>query len=126
MLPGVLRSPRSSGRHWLSHRLVGDQIPLAGRILAVVDAYDAMTSTRPYRLCMPREKAERILQNGAGKQWDAKLIDAFFEVLSDMHSICELTDHDLQVTPNFISEVPQAGSNIEETIRMAISTLSPA
>jgi hypothetical protein len=43
-----------------------------------------------------------------------------------MHAICELTDHDLHVTPPIVSDANHPGSNIEETIRMAISTLSPA
>jgi putative nucleotidyltransferase with HDIG domain len=126
VLPGVLHHHEAVDGSGYPHRLVGDQIPLPGRILAVVDAYDAMTSTRPYRLCMAREKAERILNSGAGKQWDAKIVDAFFEILNDMHAICELTDRDLQVAAPTFTDMNQSGSNIEETIRMAISTLSPA
>lgn len=58
-------------------RLAGSAIPLESRIIAVVDAYDAMTTTRPYRLAMPHAEAVRRLLGGAGKQWDPEVIDAF-------------------------------------------------
>src|SRR5262249_49436587 len=61
------------------HRLAGDAIPLDGRILAVADAYDAMTSARPYRSGMPAERAEAILRNGSGSQWDAPVGEAFLQ-----------------------------------------------
>lgn len=57
-------------------RLAGDAIPLAARILAVADSYDAMTSDRPYRTGMPVEKARQILAAGSGKQWDPAVVDA--------------------------------------------------
>ena len=50
-------------------------IPLFGRILAIVDSYDAMTSNRPYRKGMPFEKAETILQEGSAVQWDPALVE---------------------------------------------------
>ena len=49
-----------------------------GRILAVADSYDAMTSSRPYRTAMPAVKAEEILSSGAGTQWDRGIVAAFF------------------------------------------------
>jgi response regulator RpfG family c-di-GMP phosphodiesterase len=64
--------------------LQGHDIPIEGRILAVADAYDAMTSDRPYRKGMPQEKAESILRDGAGKQWDPEMIDAFFRCMPDL------------------------------------------
>lgn len=53
-----------------------EDIPVGARIVSVVDAYDAMTTDRPYRKAMAVEKAIRILKNGAGKQWDPTLVDA--------------------------------------------------
>ncbi|MFC3750179.1 HD domain-containing phosphohydrolase [Paenibacillus sp. GCM10012306] len=50
--------------------LVGQDIPLYGRIIAVADAYDAMTSDRPYRKGMDPEQALGILEQGRGTQWD--------------------------------------------------------
>jgi HD-GYP domain-containing protein (c-di-GMP phosphodiesterase class II) len=54
--------------------LAGERIPLGARIVSVVDAYDAMTSDRPYRSAMPLEEAAAILQDGAGRQWDPRVV----------------------------------------------------
>jgi putative nucleotidyltransferase with HDIG domain len=54
--------------------LTGEAIPLAARIVAVADAYDAMTSARSYRPAMPRQDALDILVQGAGVQWDAEVV----------------------------------------------------
>lgn len=63
--------------------LKGEEIPLAARIIAIVDAYHAMISDRPYRPAMSREKAKRVLRNGAGTQFDPFLVDIFLAVLSE-------------------------------------------
>lgn len=60
--------------------LRGEEIPFMGRLLAVADGFDAMTSDRPYRLGMPKEKALQILMEGAGSQWDKDLVKAFVDV----------------------------------------------
>ena len=52
-------------------------IPLVSRILAVADAYDAMTSDRPYRTAMTREEAIAELRANAGTQFDPAIIEAF-------------------------------------------------
>ena len=57
----------------------GDEIPMEARVIAVADAWDAMTSTRCYRKMLPLEKALSILKDYAGQQWDPKMIDAFFK-----------------------------------------------
>lgn len=62
--------------------LVGEQIPLGARILAIADAYDAMTSQRPYRAALSPAKARSMLQAGAGQQWDAHLVEIFIGVLA--------------------------------------------
>ena len=56
--------------------LVGNQIPLEARILAVVDAYDAMTSARAYRPAMPPEVATAELRRCTGTQFDPEVVDA--------------------------------------------------
>lgn len=78
VLPGVLHHHETFDGRGYPHRLKGEAIPLDARILAVADAYDAMTSARPYRAGMPVEKAEAILSRGAGAQWDAAVVNAFF------------------------------------------------
>lgn len=61
--------------------LAGEEIPIFARILAVADAYDAMTSSRPYRKTLSQQKAIIELKNNAGKQFDPKVVDAFLKVL---------------------------------------------
>jgi len=63
--------------------LGGDQIPLFARIIAIADAFVAMTSDRPYRRRRTREEAIRILEQGAGKQWDAVLVDQFLRLVGE-------------------------------------------
>lgn len=61
--------------------LGGDDIPLFARIIAVADAFVAMTSDRPYRGRLSREAATGILRQGAGKQWDATLVERFLPLI---------------------------------------------
>ncbi|RJQ46707.1 MAG: response regulator [Gaiellales bacterium] len=60
--------------------LRGDEIPLGSKILAVADAYEAMTSNRPYRDCMDVEDAVRELRGHAGDQFDPEVVEAFLRV----------------------------------------------
>jgi HD-GYP domain-containing protein (c-di-GMP phosphodiesterase class II) len=87
VLEGVLHHHEQFDGRGYPDRLAGRGIPLDGRILAVADAYDAMTSDRPYRTGMPQEKAETILRSGAGKQWDPEMVDAFFRCMPDVLKI---------------------------------------
>lgn len=86
-LGGVLHHHEHYDGTGYPKRLAGDDIPLFGRILAVADAYDAMTSDRPYRDGMPTDKAESILRNGSGTQWDPIVVDAMMAAISDIHEI---------------------------------------
>lgn len=80
VLPGVRwHHERQDGRGY-PDGLKGDEIPLMARIMAVADGLDAMTSNRPYRDGMPFEKAESILRDGSGTQWDADVVSAYFEI----------------------------------------------
>jgi diguanylate cyclase (GGDEF)-like protein/putative nucleotidyltransferase with HDIG domain len=56
-------------------------IPLEGRILAVADAYEAMTTDRPYRRALAEDEARAELRRGAGTQFDAAVVEAFERVL---------------------------------------------
>ncbi len=58
--------------------LAADQIALVARIVAVADAFDAMSSDRPYRKGMPDAQLDKILRDGSGRQWDPNVVDAFF------------------------------------------------
>ena len=62
--------------------LAGEEISLGARIIAIVDAYDAMTSDRPYRARLPQAVAVERLRHGAGTQFDPVLVGTFFDYLS--------------------------------------------
>jgi putative two-component system response regulator len=65
-------------------RLLGEQIPLAGRIVAIADVFDALTSDRPYRERLPLERALEIMRDGRGTHFDPVLLDCFIEHLDDV------------------------------------------
>jgi putative two-component system response regulator len=58
-------------------RLMGEAIPLSGRIVAVADAWDALTSWRPYKPAWPERDALAELEGKAGTQFDPRVVDAF-------------------------------------------------
>jgi putative nucleotidyltransferase with HDIG domain len=65
------------------HGLRGDEIPLGSRVLLVADAFDAMTSARTYGSTLPPEVALAELQVGAGRQFDARCVDALAAYLDE-------------------------------------------
>ena len=62
-------------------RIKGGEIPLMARIVAVADAYSAMTSERPYRIALSGAEARERLEQETGKQFDPQVIEAFLAVL---------------------------------------------
>ena len=89
--------------HWdgngYPNRLAGENIPLGARIIAVVDAWDAMTSDRPYRSSLGETEALRRLRAGAGTQWDPRVVEIFLQ----LHAQGRLLPADLpdsEVTPD--------------------------
>ncbi len=82
----------ASGAHWHHERfggggypdgLVGDKIPETSRIIAVADAYDAMTSNRSYRKYMTQEKVRSELENGKGTQFDPRFADIMLKLMDE-------------------------------------------
>jgi HD-GYP domain-containing protein (c-di-GMP phosphodiesterase class II) len=63
--------------------LAGETIPLGARIIAVVDAFDAMTTDRPYRRAMPAVRAREVLESERGGQFDPTVVEVFLAVLDD-------------------------------------------
>ena len=59
-----------------------EQIPLAARIFAVVDVFDALTSERPYRPAKSREEALEYIRSEAGTHFDPRVVDAFLKLLA--------------------------------------------
>jgi diguanylate cyclase (GGDEF)-like protein/putative nucleotidyltransferase with HDIG domain len=61
--------------------LRGEEIPIGGRIIAIADVFDALTSDRPYRRALSHEEALTFLREGAGRQFDPRLVRLFDNVL---------------------------------------------
>jgi putative two-component system response regulator len=61
--------------------LKGEDIPFSGRIVAIADVFDALTSTRPYKRAWPLEEALAYMREQSGKHFDPKLIEIFFSTL---------------------------------------------
>ncbi|MFC1544771.1 HD-GYP domain-containing protein [Gemmatimonadota bacterium] len=92
-----LRSLKEVGDIVLSHHerydgkgypdgLSGEDIPLHARIVAIADSFDAMTTNRPYRKALSRERAIGELIQGAGSMWDPELVHLFIKVLQNGES----------------------------------------
>lgn len=69
--------------------LIGDQIPLVARIVAVADVFDALTSERPYKVAWELERALDFLREGRGQHFDPACIDAFMSALPEILEIRE-------------------------------------
>jgi len=67
--------------------LKGDEIPIEGRIAAVADVFDALTSTRVYKKAMSNEKSLQILREGRGSHFDPPMLDAFLDAFDDALAI---------------------------------------
>jgi putative nucleotidyltransferase with HDIG domain len=99
ILPVILHHHEAWDGGGYPFRLQSDAIPLAARIIAVADSYDAMSSDRPYRKGMPEEKVEQIFREGAGRQWDPDVIVAFFRASEDIQRIVRTESHGVEVDP---------------------------
>jgi HD-GYP domain-containing protein (c-di-GMP phosphodiesterase class II) len=83
---------RIDGRGY-PYGLVGDEIPFEARIVAVADAFHAMTSDRPYRQAYTFGEAIEILRAGRGRQWDAPVVDVMIGVAVELRN--KASDADL-------------------------------
>jgi HD-GYP domain-containing protein (c-di-GMP phosphodiesterase class II) len=86
---------RIDGRGY-PYGLAGDEIPFEARIVAVADAFHAMTSDRPYRQALSSGEAIEILRTGRGKQWDAPVVDVMIAVAVELRN--EASDADLDTS----------------------------
>ncbi|RPJ60899.1 MAG: HD domain-containing protein [Dehalococcoidia bacterium] len=73
--------------------LKGESIPIAGRITAVIDVFDALISERPYKRPMPVENALSVIRDGSGSYFDPKVVEAFFSIKDEILSIKRKFDH---------------------------------
>ena len=83
VIPAVLsHHERYDGRGY-PRRLSMDNIPITGRILCIVDSFDAITSVRNYKAAVPLKEAIEILRSEAGKQFDPNLVEIFADLLEN-------------------------------------------
>jgi len=87
VVPAVLSHHEHYDGRGHPHGLAGDKIPLGARIIAVADAYDALTSVRPYREALSPEEALNEIIHGAGTQFDPLVVEAFKQVWEEIKDI---------------------------------------
>lgn len=105
VLPAVRHHHEQMNGRGYPDGLAGEEIPLDARIMAVADAYDAMTSSRPYRDGMPFETAESILKENRGPQWDPQVLDVFFQCRARIQTLCR--KHRMNSLMNQLSQPAQ-------------------
>jgi putative two-component system response regulator len=86
----------------------GRKIPLAGRIVALADAFDAMTSKRPYKDAFSIEKSNRIILQERGKHFDPDVVDAFFSIQDAILKIKETNQDDRDSLLYCMNQMPEA------------------
>jgi len=69
------------------HGLKGTDIPLHGRILAAIDAYEVLVSKRPYKEPLSNEEAVKIISSNAGKQFDPKIVEVFIDIQEKLKEV---------------------------------------
>lgn len=78
--------------------LKGEEIPLAARIMAVADVFDALTSTRVYKPAYSFSKAVEIIKEGKGTQFDPKCVEVFLESLPEVKEVLR------KLNPDFVDD----------------------
>ncbi|GAB4456226.1 MAG: hypothetical protein OHK0029_13820 [Armatimonadaceae bacterium] len=84
VVPGVKHHHEKWDGTGYPDRLAGEDIPLQGRILAVADVYDALTSNRSYRAAWTHEKAVAEIRDKSGSHFDPRIVEAFLAVIEDV------------------------------------------
>jgi len=92
-------------------RLKGEDIPLGARVISIADAYDTMTTLRPYRINIPRDEAADELVKCSGSQFDPELVGAFcYEDASEEIKRCSGTQFDPSLVQIFENVIERATS----------------
>jgi adenylate cyclase len=93
--------------HGYPRGLKGEQIPIPGRLMAIVDVYDALTTSRCYRASMPHERAVEVIVNGEGTHFDPAVVDAFLRTAALLRRVAdESTD------TAFVTAAARRGANV--------------
>ncbi len=104
--------------------LIGQEIPLTARILAVADAYDTLRGARPYRAAVSREEARKFIINGAGTQFDPKIVDVFLRNLKKFEAAVEIeklsyNQEDQMADDSFVNTRDSESKSYVEQIKRA-------
>ena len=97
--------------------LKGEDIPLQGRLMSVVDVYDALTNDRPYKQALPHGEAIKIIEKGIGSHFDPRIGEIFIKYEQEFENCIKLTPRTLyfgntEVTGDIGSSVVSAVTNI--------------
>ncbi|MEA2404806.1 MAG: hypothetical protein QOE08_1453 [Thermoleophilaceae bacterium] len=92
-------------------RLVGDEIPLGARVIAVCDAFHAMTSKRPYRPAVPVQGAIAELHRCAGHQFDPVVVQTFAKVITGLRAAAAATANSRDELGAWVATVPTQAAN---------------
>lgn len=90
LIPGIKHHHERYDGLGYPDALAGNEIPLYARIVLIADTYDAMTSTRPYRLALDKEVAFEELRRCSGTQFDESLVKAFIDAVLNRHKSSDL------------------------------------
>jgi response regulator RpfG family c-di-GMP phosphodiesterase len=85
--PGRLPEDLSEVRELCVEEIAGEDIPIAARITALADVYDALISTRVYKDAWPEEQVIELIVNGRGTQFDPDVVDSFMEIQDVIRAI---------------------------------------
>jgi putative two-component system response regulator len=69
------------------NRLAGDSIPVSGRVVAIADVFDALTTKRPYKSPWPLDKTFDFMRENAGKHFDPELIEIFISLRNEITEV---------------------------------------
>lgn len=95
--------------------LKGEDTPISGRIVAITDVFDALTSDRVYKTAWPIERALDYIKDQRGKQFDPKVVDAFFDVSDSIIQIRKTKSDNLPVKP-IIQQILNGDVSIEALV----------
>jgi putative two-component system response regulator len=88
--------------------LKGEEIPLEGRLMSVVDVYDALVSERPYKKSFTHEEAVKIIKDGSGTQFEPALVDLFLQEQEKFKTTAE----NIVPSKSFMRELAEEGKQI--------------
>jgi putative nucleotidyltransferase with HDIG domain len=109
--------------------LKGEEIPMAARIFAVVDVFDALTTRRPYKAPVPLEETMRHLEAGRGLSFDPRVLEAFAAVAPALHrSICGASELELARALDrlLVRYFPAPAGAHQDRAPLQLRTLAPA